>query len=128
MLENYNLVCAIAITPAGASAYTCMYVPNGSIRLAFTYILLVREPGTNFHSAVCVSGDAAMAFGYQHFFRCHATGLFSGRKILCVQTQTTDSRSYFAAIKFVNLTNVYLSLTFLLSNRIPLCFPIEQEA
>lgn len=69
MLENYNLGPAIAITPAGASAYVSVHMYRSvQSDVHFTCFLLDCRLGTNFHSAVCVSGDAAMAFGYRHFF------------------------------------------------------------
>lgn len=113
VLENYNLGPAIAITPAGTSAcYICTCVPIGSIRRAFyLFLTLDCRLGTNFHSAVCVSGDAAMAFGYRHFFPLSRNGIiFWWRNIV---RRTTDSRSYFAAtFKFVSLIDVSLASTF----------------
>lgn len=57
VLENYNFGRAIAITPAGTSAYVYTYVPVDPIRRAF-YLYLARTLGlgTEFSfRSMCVS-------------------------------------------------------------------------
>lgn len=69
MLENYNLGPAIAITPAATSAYISVHMyRSAQSDVQFTYFLLDCRLGANFHSAVCVSGDAGDGIWLSAFF------------------------------------------------------------